>query len=253
MKRNTLVCTLATALVLALVLGGCSTGFSKSEQQDAATSHEAATKLAEGHAKAAQQNYNQAIDAFVDAAGDSRASSDAVKASADTLTRQLAGDRLPTRLDAALMLQKRLPAGTRSDGLRATVESFLVTPVIDQVHQAEVLLKDRQAFVRSMRDQDQGDALPTPADQRSVTESEVVDAQSHLQDLRMPAEIVKLYEYERPLAAAMDRFLADDQRYLNQQDVSSQQLDEIDQSCHALAEALWPVQRQLDRVRPGWR
>jgi hypothetical protein len=244
--------TCGITLAVALALSACAVRGPESQQADEAY-REAAAKIAEGHSRVLQRDYGCAVDAFVAAAGDSDVASDAASGAADAVRRAHAGDRLPGRLDGVLMLQKRLPSGMASNALRATVTNYLVDPVAEQARQAAVLLQDRRAFVQQMREQNQADVLSTPTDKRMLTEAEVVEAQSRMQQLRVPASVVRLYTFERPLAAAMDRFLADDERYLGRENVTDNELDEIDHSCDALGDALWPVQRQLDRVRPGWR
>ena len=78
-----------------------------------------------------------------------------------------------------------------------------------------------------MREEGEGDVLPAPRDRRVLTEAEVVAARAPAAGARgAPEAIERLYEYARPLAAAMDRFIADDERYLGEEDVSDEQLDE---------------------------
>ena len=248
--------TLGTALALAVLLAAAACAAPHPVREHSAESTGdpgTATNLTQGRALTSEHRYDQAIDEYVAAAGDASASSEAVDGAVSALEAKTSGERLPKKLDAALALQKRLPAAAARDSLKRSAEAFLVQPVIKQAKQAEVLMKDRRAFVERMREDGEADVLPTPANERAITEAEVVDAQGHIEELGMNRDITKLYDYERDLAAAMDRFLADDQRYLREEEMSESALDELAESSDVLAEALWPVQRQLDRVRPGWR
>ena len=115
---------------------------------------------------------------------------------------------------------------------------MLVDPVVEQARQAEVLLKNRRAFVERMHEEGEGDVMPTPRDRRVLTEAEVDGRAEAVARTRAGSRLAKLYRYARPLAAVMDRFVVDDERYLGEEDVTDEQLDEIEQSCDLLGEAL---------------
>lgn len=251
MKAALAIVTVAIGVALA----GCSmlASWTNHPQTPEEARRAAALKVAQGHNLVKQGRYDVAMDVFVAAAANASVRSVAVSGAVEALDKSTDGKRLPDRLNAALMLQKRLPAGACQAQLGQAVRALLVAPVVKQVQQGTRLLRDRRAFVEQMRNTDQGDVLPTPANDRALTEGEVVATLDRMHDLGMPTPVVKLYMVERPLAAAMDRFLADDRRYLNQDAVTNTELDEISNSCDDLYNSLGPVQDQLDVVKPGWR
>lgn len=245
----------------ALVLAGCAVAValsaascSPSYQRDSAGArHESAAALAKGHALVQQRQYDEAIDTFVRLAGDESVQAEAVSGAAEALVHKSSRMRLPQRVDAALELGKRLPAnGASRPELGSAVSTLLVDPVVEEARLAKRLLDNRRAFVEAMRDDDEGDVMPAPS-QRAMTGDEALRAKERLHELDVPRDVVLLYRYARPLAAVLDRFSVDDQRYLAEEGVTNSQLDEIEQSCDMLAETLNTVQLQLDRMRPGWR
>jgi hypothetical protein len=62
-----------------------------------------------------------------------------------------------------------------------------------------------------------------------------------------------LYIKHEAIAEALERFATDDREVLATETVTDSGLSELDGANSQLADALWPVQRRLDRLRPGWR
>ncbi|HEY3318456.1 MAG TPA: hypothetical protein VGK50_08545 [Coriobacteriia bacterium] len=247
---------LVVTLVLAVAVGACARETARTgrpAEKPMTAAKQAASQIAEGHALLAQGSYDRAMDVFVTAAAYGEATTDAVTGAVAALDGKAAGHRLRDRLDAALALQKRLPTTARRDALRAKVQDYLLGTVVQQVKQAEALLADRRRFVAAMRDSGEGDVRSATADGRVLTEAEAVEAQTRLRDLTMPYAMMDLYIRQEALAAALDRFASDDQEYLQQDTVSDRALDSIERSCDDLADALPPVQRRLDRMKPDWR
>lgn len=201
--------------------------------------------------------YDDAIKAYLGLAkdsGDDTATAEQAPLGASlALDRKVTDYRLPGQLDAFIKFYKQLPSGTRPEAADKIVRDFLLDPVVREATEADSLLADRRQFVKDIRDSGKANVLLTPDKERLLTEAEVKDASGHLKEVGASADYVKLYSLSWPLAKTMDRFLADDKNYLGSKYITNSEIDALAESCDALASALWPVQRQLDRLKPGWR
>jgi hypothetical protein len=252
------------ALVLALVLTGCSAAGASSESAQRRLEQQAAARRAEATAKidAARKlvnegKYDAAVDAYVAVAAasrdDSATTSQALLGASLALNRKVDSFRLPGQLAAVAAFYERLPAGTRPEAAQGILKDFLLDPLAREAKEAESLLADRRTFVKDIRDKGSAEVLLTPDKDRLLTEAEAKAALSRLPELHVDPAYTQLYRSAVPLSSTMDRFLADDKKYLDGKTVSAHDLSELEKSCNVLADALWPVQRQLDRLKPGWR
>ena len=265
MGRAPLARTLVVLLLLALGLPGCAspakaTGPSKHQLQLRAeeTRRKALSdQLDQARSLASTGKHDRAIKIFLDVLGASRvetaAADQALLGASLALHSKVSDFRLPGQLDAFIKFYGQLPAGTRPEAASKMVDEFLLEPVAREAEEAGDLLENRRQFVKDIRSTGTAKVFLTPDKDRLLTEAEVKDASGHLKELGASADYVKLYGLSLPLAKTMDRFLADDKRYLDGKYVTDNDIDELAKSCDALASVLWPVQRQLDRLKPNWR
>jgi hypothetical protein len=256
--------TIGLLLATMLALTGCSVGrgatLARTEAEAKAAAGRraaAAAKMENARTLADGGKYDAAIDGYLQVVSAAKADSEtvgqALLGASLALNRKVEGFRLPGQIDAMAKFQKRLPAGTTPDAAQNILKDYLTAQVVREAKEAESLLADRRSFVKQIRSSGSAEVLLTPKKDRLLTESEVRYALGRLPSLHVSEEYTKLYQSALPLATTMDRFLADDARYLDGKTVTDHDLSELDKSCTGLADTLWPVQRQLDRLKPGWR
>ncbi len=253
MRATTRIVLVTVAVAAVVAAYSQRTGLETSAEKKEPPEQAAGSELARAHALLEGRQYDGAIDAFLLAASYKPSTREAVAGAIEAMDRKVADRPLPDKLDAAVQLQKRLPTTARRDELKARVLEYLLAPVVKQAKQADALLKDRSRFIEDMWENDEGDVGSASIGGRALTEAEAREAQRHLKELGMPYAVMDLYIHEERLAAAMDRFVHDDERYLRQEEVSDEALYAMTDSCSQLGDALWPVQRRLDRLKPDWR
>ena len=112
MKR--LLALVLLAAVTALGLSACASRGGDETSKAEEAEHATASGIAKGHALVQQRQYDEAIDTFVELAGEDGVRNEAVSGAGEALVHQASTQRVPERIEAAIELGKRLPARRRT-------------------------------------------------------------------------------------------------------------------------------------------